>query len=107
MKVLLVGNCLFNKPRDILNAKGYETDMTYIANPATLLYSDRIPDNLAETIARLKIADRLEKRTLAYQFEGVSAKTTYDAVFVNYYQELRPLLRHKTEKYFLHLNSNQ
>ena len=104
MKVLMVGNCLFEHLTDPLHAKGYNTDMTYIANPATLLYSDRIPDGLADTLARLGITDRLEKRTLAYQFEGISAETTYDVVFVNYYQEQRPVLRHKTEKYLLHLN---
>ena len=104
MKVLLVGTCLFNRSREILNAKGYETHLTYMANPVTLLSADRIPDGLEEQITRLGITDRLERRTLACQFEGISAERNYDVIFVSYYQELRTLLRHKREKYFLHLN---
>ena len=104
MKVLLVGNCLLEKPNEILNARGYDSHFTYIANPVTLLHSKRIPDGLAEAIAQLDIEDRLEHRSLASQFEGISSETSYDIVFINYYHEQRPLLRHKKEKYLLHLN---
>lgn len=100
----MVGNCLFDKPKEILHAKGYETHFTYLANPVTLLHSVSIPDGLREATVRLNIEDRLERRTLNSQFEGISPEKSYDVVFINYYHEQRPLLLHKTDKYFLHLN---
>lgn len=104
MKALLVGNCILENLSDILQARGHENRFIYIANPVTLLYSDGIPEGLANTLQELGIEDRLEKRTLTSQFGGLSEGTEYDVVFVNYYHELRPLLRHRKEKYFLHLN---
>ena len=92
------------KLADMLDVKGYQTQFTYIANPVTLLYSDQVPEGLEESIGRLGIADRLEKRPLKAQFEGIAPDTDYDAVILNYYHERRPLLRHKRDKYFLHLN---
>ena len=106
MRLLLIGNCLLERPKDILKARGYDIDWVYMANPVTLTYRDRIPEGLSEAIDRLHIADRLERRTLPYQFEGIAPEKSYDLVFVNYYHELRPLLRHKKSKYFLHINFN-
>jgi hypothetical protein len=99
-----VGNCILEKLSGILKAKGYQTHFTYIGNPVTLLYSEHIPDGLPENLRRFRIEDRLEKRTLEAQFEGISPRTDYDVIFVNYYHEQRPVLRHRAEKYFLHLN---
>ena len=38
-------------PVEILNARGFETDMTYMANPVTFLYTNRIPEGLDEQLA--------------------------------------------------------
>jgi hypothetical protein len=104
MKALLVGNCMLEELAQLLRARGHETHFTYIANPLTLLYSDRIPEGLPEMTAHFQIEDRLEKRALSAQFQGISPENDCDVIFVYYYHELRPLLHHRREKYFLHLN---
>lgn len=104
MKVLLVGNCILERLSDLLIERGYDLHFTYIANPVTLLSTNGVPDGLEEALTEFNIRDRLEKRTLKSQFEGISPGAEYDVVFVNYYHELRPLLRHKKENYFFHLN---